>query len=215
MGPTPIKFYIDPISPYAWLAIEQIDKIVEAGASIECRPVLLAALLNANATKGPAEVPAKRVYVFRDVMRQAKRLQLSFRGPPSHPFNPLPALRTIQAVESGAQRLVLARELCRAAWSEGIDIADVSAVRAVVERSGLDTDAIITASATPEIKQRLRSTTQEAIDVGVFGVPTFSLSGELFWGADRIDSVIWKLQGGGIDDALYAEALNRPASASR
>jgi 2-hydroxychromene-2-carboxylate isomerase len=210
-----VTFYFDPVSPYAWLAMEQADRITEAGGQLICKPILFAALLNEHGTKGPAEIPAKRAYVFRDVMRQARQLDLTFRGPPNHPFNPLAALRTIHAVEDEAQRLTLARSLHAAAWRDGIDITDPNNLHALVKRNGFDADAISTAAHSPEVKQRLRDATQEAVDAGVFGVPTFHLRGELFWGADRIDAVIWALKGGTIDDTLYQQALARPSGAQR
>lgn len=215
MTSTTVEFYFDPVSPYAWLAAEQLARVTAAGGHIMCRPILLAALLNAHGTRGPAEVPAKREYVFRDVMRQAERLDLPFRGPPCHPFNPLAALRAILAVEGEAQRLALTRRLLAAVWSEGIDVADPESLSIVVARSGFDADALLAAAATAEVKQRLRSCTQEAIDARVFGVPTFRLQGELFWGADRLDALAWALKGGTIDNDLYERVLSRPSGASR
>ncbi len=215
MASTTVEFYFDPVSPYAWLAMEQLARVAAAGGHITCRPILLAALLNVHGTKGPAEVPAKRAYVFRDVMRQARRLNLPFRGPPCHPFNPLAALRAILAVEDEAQQLALTRRLLAAVWAEGVDVSDPDGLSTVLAGSGFDADAIRAAAATSEVKQRLRRVTQEAIDVGVFGVPTFRVQGELFWGADRVDTVVWALEGGTIDDDLCETLLGRPAAASR
>jgi 2-hydroxychromene-2-carboxylate isomerase len=211
----PITFYFDPISPYAWLAMEQIDRIRAAGGQIIARPILFAALLNTHGTKGPAEIPAKRAYLFRDVMRQANQLGLTFRGPPNHPFNPLAALRVMHAIEDEAQRLPLSRCLLAAAWRDGVDIADPDTLHAVLKNHGFDADALSTAANNPEVKQRLRDSTQQAIDAGVFGVPTFLLRGDLFWGADRVDAVIWALKGGVIDENVYQHVLARPASAQR
>lgn len=215
MTPTIVEFYFDPVSPYAWLAMEQIDRITEAGGRVRCQPILFAALLNANATKGPAEVPVKRAYVFLDVMRQAKRLNLPFRGPPCHPFNPLPALRAIHAIEGDAERLALARHLLAAVWREGVDVAAPDGLSAVLVRSGLNAESVRAASATPEVKLSLRKVTQQALDAGIFGVPTFRVLGQLFWGADRVDAVVWALEGGAIDEAFYKSVLTRPAGAER
>lgn len=209
-----VEMFLDPVSPYAWLAMEQVGEIVQAGGTIACRPILLAALLNANATKGPAEVPAKRAYAFRDVMRQAKRMDLPFRGPPTHPFNPLAALRVMHAVEDETQRLLAARRLLAAAWRDGVDISDPGKLRSVLA-DDFDADAICAASTSPEVKARLRNATQAAADAGIFGVPTFRVGNELFWGSDRVDAVVWTLKGGTMDDDLYREVLARPASATR
>lgn len=215
MTATTVEFYFDPVSPYAWLAAEQLDRIMEADGQVACRPILLAALLNANGSKGPAEVPAKRAYVFHDVMRQAKRLDLPFQGPPSHPFNPLAALRVLHVVENEAQRLKLARCLLAAVWRQGVDVSEPDALHWVLANGGFDADAMLAAATTDEVKLRLRNATQKAIEAGIFGVPTFRLQGELFWGADRVDTVVWALHGGTIDDALYENVLARPASAKR
>lgn len=98
-----VGFYFDPISPYAWLAARQRRRIEDAGARLDFRPVLLAGLQIANETKGPAEVPSKREYTMRDVLRIATRLKIPFRGPPTHPFNPLRGLRMCIALD-GVER---------------------------------------------------------------------------------------------------------------
>lgn len=215
MSATAVEFYFDVVSPYAWLAAEQLERIEEYGGRIVCRPILFAALLDACGTRGPAEVPAKRAYLFRDVMRQAKQLGLPFRGPPTHPFNPLAALRAIHAIGDDARRLQLARHLLSAVWSDGIDVGDPHALRATLREVGFDADALAAAATSAEVKSGLRAATQAAIDAGIFGVPTFRVRGELFWGGDRTETVCWALRGGAIDERLCMQALARPAAAVR
>jgi 2-hydroxychromene-2-carboxylate isomerase len=74
----------------------------------------------------------------------------------------------------------------RAAFLEGLDLGELAAVRTVAERVGLDPDDVAAAVHDPEIKQAVRAATQEAIDLGVFGVPTVAVGGRLLWGDDRL-----------------------------
>ena len=124
MPSTPaVAFYFDPISPYAWLAGLQVGRLDEAGIALDFRPVLFAGLLAAHGTKGPAEIPAKRAYTFRDVMRQAQSLGAQAEGPPAHPFNPLRALRMCIALDDGPARRRFGLALMDAAWGRGLDLA--------------------------------------------------------------------------------------------
>lgn len=210
-----VAFYFDPVSPYAWLASRQLDRIEAAGAQIAFRPVLFAALLDAHGTVGPAEVPAKRAHTMRDVMRAAARLGLPFEGPPTHPFNPLRPLRMCVAVDDERARRRLALALLDAPWARGLDLGDESVLARLAEDCGLDGRALLQRAAAPEVKQGLAEATRTAIDAGIFGVPTFVVDGEVFWGADRIDALLWRLQGHRIDEAQLARVLARPASAVR
>jgi 2-hydroxychromene-2-carboxylate isomerase len=214
MTTSPVAFYFDPISPYAWLAARQRERIEDVGARLEFRPVLLAGLLAANGTKGPAEVPSKRSYTMRDVLRIAARLKIPFRGPPTHPFNPLRALRMCIALD-GDERAQFAMALLDAAWARGLELGDASVLVRLAGECGLDGQALSARANDSDIKQSLIAATDTAAAAGVFGVPTFCLDGELFWGEDRIDALLWRLQGNRIDESILADVLARPASAVR
>jgi 2-hydroxychromene-2-carboxylate isomerase len=210
-----ITLYIDPVSPYAWLAGHGLAQLEAAGAEINIEPVLFAALLNAHGSKGPAEIEAKRAYTFRDVMRQAARMGLPFRGPPGHPFNPLQALRMCTALENQAERRRLLLALLAACWEQGQDISDPALLLAVANRCGFHGASLAVAAATPAVKQRLTDATTAAIAAGVFGVPTFRLGDQLFWGSDRFDALLWAMQGHGIDEDRLAAFLAQPPLAQR
>src|SRR6476646_612833 len=104
-----VRFHFDFVSPYAYVAWTQIHRVVETRAAVvEPVPVLFAALLNAHGTKGPAEVPAKGVYVFKDASRKAHAAGLPpLEPPPTHPFNPLLALRVTVAAPAAERRRVI------------------------------------------------------------------------------------------------------------
>jgi 2-hydroxychromene-2-carboxylate isomerase len=211
----PVTYYFDPVSPYAWLAAGSLARIEAAGAQVLVQPVLFAGLLNAHGQKGPAEIAAKRAYTFRDVMRQAARQGLRFAGPPGHPFNPLLALRMCVALTDQQQRRRFAQALMSACWERGDDISDAATLVRLARECHLDGAQLADAALQPAIKQRLAADTEQAISAGVFGVPTFRYGDELFWGADRIDALLWRLQGHGIDERQLAEFLARAPLAQR
>jgi 2-hydroxychromene-2-carboxylate isomerase len=210
-----VRFYYDPISPYAWLATKHIARIEAAGVHLEMEPVLFAGLLKAHGLKGPAEVPAKREAMFRDVMRIADAQGLTFKGPPGHPFNPLLALRMCLAITSLTSRRRFTFMLSQACWERGLDVSNPAVLAGLAAECDLNGEALQVAANTPEIKQQLIDATERAVAAGVFGVPTFSYQGELFWGGDRIDLLLRRIAGHRIDEARLKEFLARPALATR
>jgi 2-hydroxychromene-2-carboxylate isomerase len=215
-SPPSIDFYFDFISPYAFIAWTQIHAIAERnGRTVEAIPVLLAALLDAHGTKGPAEIPAKRAFTFRDAYRKAHRLGLPvLMPPPSHPFNPLLALRVASLPFAPAKRRRVIDALYAATWSLGTGVETPDTVAAAVKQAGFDGDALVRAAQEPEAKQRLREATERAVARGVFGVPTVIVDGELFWGTDALEHVETCIRGEDPvpKDLAWAE---RPASATR
>lgn len=212
-----VRCHADPVSPYAWLGLRDLGRLEAAGARIVVVPVLFAGLLNAHGNIGPAEVPAKRRYLFRDVMREAARRGLPFAGPPGHPFNPLPALRMCTALTDDAARGALLMAFTCATWERGEDLMDEATLARIADGVGLDGAGLLAAAQTPAVKQALADATAQAVAEGVFGVPTFRIDGdeELFWGADRIDALLWRMQGHAIDEDVLREFVAREPMAQR
>jgi 2-hydroxychromene-2-carboxylate isomerase len=214
--PSPLVFYFDFVSPYAFIAWTQVHAIAERnGRTVTPIPVLFAGLLDAHGTKGPAEIPAKRTYTFRDAYRKAHRLGLpALRPPPSHPFNPLLALRVASQPLDPAPKRRLIDALYESAWVLGAGVETREAVIAAASRAGVDGAGLVRAAAEPETKERLRAATAEAVARGVFGVPTVWVDGEIFWGTDGLDLVEGFLRGEDPvpKDLSWAE---RPATAMR
>jgi 2-hydroxychromene-2-carboxylate isomerase len=183
----PLIFYFDFVSPYSYLAWTQIGALGQrCGRDVEPVAVLFAGLLEAHGHKGPAEIPAKRRYLFRDLARKAHRLGVAFSWPPAHPFNPLVALRVASLPEEPARREALIDTLFRAAWTRRQAIDSAERVAEVLSAAGHDGAGLVAAAQTPACKQRLRAATDAAIARGVFGVPTVSDGDELFWGTDAL-----------------------------
>jgi len=180
-----IRFYFDYISPNAYLAWTQLPALGERnGCVIEPVPVLFAGLLEANRQLGPAEVPAKMRWMWKNTLRKAAVMGVPLNIPTFHPFNPLLALRVSSLALDAKQRLDLIDAFFRAVWVHGLHIAEPSVVEKVVSETGLDGGALIARSQQPECKAQLRNQTDQAIADGVFGVPTMAVGDGLFWGYD-------------------------------
>lgn len=181
----PIDFVFDVISPYAYLGWTQIHALAARyDREVRPLPVLFAALLQHGGTKGPAEIPLKRIYIGKDTLRTARVLGIPFGPPPAHPFNPLLALR-IATIASDPQKRHVIDALFAATWGGGGGgVETKETAQAALERAGLDGAALVAAAGGEDAKARLRAETERAIARGVFGVPTMIVDEEVFWGVD-------------------------------
>jgi 2-hydroxychromene-2-carboxylate isomerase len=210
-----MRFLLDYISPYAYIAWTQVHALAERHSrTVEPVPVLFAAMLNANDTRGPAEIPAKRIYTFTDVLRTAAHLGLPLTPPAAHPFNPLLALRVTALPMPEPTRKVLIDRLFMATWGGGSGVTDRDVIDRIAAEVGIS-DAAERASS-PVIKQQIRDNTSRAIAEGVFGVPTVQVDGELFWGFDSFGNIERFLSGAtNIDPDVVARWRDLPAAARR
>lgn len=176
-----VTWYFDFVSPYSYIAFKRLHELPR-DVAVELRPVLFAGLLNHFGQKGPAEVPVKRRWTYRWCTWWAQSLGIPFRFPASHPFNPLHHLRL--AIAAGVTRENVGR-IFDSIWTSGAEASDPKAFAALAKELGVDEARL----AAPEVKDALRRNTEEAIARGVFGVPSYEVDGEVFWGADSIGFV--------------------------
>lgn len=190
-----IDFHLDFISPYAWLAFDQLPVALEGlSYSVNYKPVLLGALLRHHGQLGPAEIPAKRDWTYRHVLWLAQSLNVPLQMPAVHPFNPLPLLRLALACAPagapGAPSRFVCEAIFRHVWcSEGADA--VAADRLENLSSALNPRLSVQDEA---VKAQLKTHTDTAIAQGVFGVPAFVVDGCVFWGLDALPMLRAHLQ---------------------
>jgi 2-hydroxychromene-2-carboxylate isomerase len=125
------------------------------------------------------------------------------------------ALRMCTAVDDAGERRRLFVTLVKACWEDGADLSDAATLGRLADGAGFDGQALLAAAVTPEIKHSLVEATARAAADGIFGVPTFRLGDELFWGGDRVDALLWRLNGGAIDEADLQAFLAREPLATR
>ncbi len=171
-----LRWYFDFVSPFAYLHWQKL-KALPKSARITPVPVVLGALLGQLGNRGPAEIPAKRVFTYRHVLWQARQQDTVLRFPPMHPFNSLAPLRLCLAVGNHAAVIDAIFDWI---WRDGRAADSALALAPLAQALGVeDVDAALADAAT---KAALRANTDAAIATGVFGVPTLSIDGELFWG---------------------------------
>src|SRR6476620_1254312 len=172
----PLRWYFDFLSPFSYLHWQKVKGLLAAHA-IEPVPVVFGAILAAHGQKGPAEIPGKREFTYRHVLWQARAEGVPLRFPPSHPFNPLPALRACIAAGSSAE---VVDTIFDWIWRDGRAVDSEAAMQPLLARLGIAPEAL----GDPQVKAALRANTDAAIAAGVFGVPTLQVGEALFWGND-------------------------------
>lgn len=171
-----VDWYFDFISPYSYLSLHRMPR----EAPVRMRPVLFAGLLNHFGQKGPAEIPAKRLWTYRSCVWLAKKYGVPFRFPALHPFNSLHHLRLCLAA-GGTKEAV--STIFDDVWTTGADAADPARFSALCQKLNAQESDL----GKPEVKEALKRNGDDAIAAGVFGVPSFVVDGEVFWGADSLE----------------------------
>lgn len=207
-----IIFYLDFVSPYAWLAFQQLPDTLEGvDVHVRYRPIVLGALLKQHHNPGPAGLPSKRVWTYRHVQWLAQRAGIPLHMPTTHPFNPLPLLRLAQqcAFQGETSRWVT-ETLFRHVWEGGGD--PLAPERLAQLSAQLEPHLDSHPEAPLYAKQQLRDMTQAALASGVFGVPTFLCEGHLFWGLDSLPMLRDYLRGNAhFDGVLWQAAAEVPS----
>jgi 2-hydroxychromene-2-carboxylate isomerase len=194
--PRRLYFFFDYISHNAYLAWARAPAIAKQhGLALTPVPVLFAGFLSHYKQIGPAEIPAKSRWMLWNVLRKAREHGIPMAPPHSHPFNPLVALRASCADLADEQRVKLVDRLFRATWAEGRAVSGADVVAAMASECGLDGAALVAQAQSDGVKARLHRNAEEALKIGVFGVPTIRVRGELFWGFDDLKYLEMFLEG--------------------
>lgn len=198
--PSPIDFYFDFSSPYGYLAAQRVNELAEEhGREIVWRPFLLGAVFKTTGAQPLLDIPLKGGYARHDLQRSARLFEIPFTLPEAFPFMSVAACRAFYwlADRDREAAVELAHALYDRAFAEGQSIAKPGEVAAVAQNLGHDPDEILAALQNPDIKARLKTEVEAAIEKGVFGSPFFIADGEAFWGYDRLEDLSMWLDTGG------------------
>jgi 2-hydroxychromene-2-carboxylate isomerase len=197
MAAKELEFYFDVGSPAAYLAWTQMPRLArETGATVAYKPFLLGGVFQATGNRSPMELPAKGKYMVRDLRRFAQRYDVPFELNPHFPINTLMLMRCATGLQmrEPARMQPCVDAVFRAIWVEGRNMNEPATVAAALQQAGFDAQQLLALTADPEVKERLKTVTQEAVARGAFGAPTFFVDGHMYWGQDRLDFVKEALQ---------------------
>ena len=180
---TTITFFLDFISPYAYLAFEEMPKqLMGISHRVAYQPIVFGAVLKHHGHMGPAEIPGKREWTYRQVLWQAKQMGIALDMPLAHPFNSLSLLRlAVACSEDGAPNRYVCETIFRHVWQGGQAAEDTNRLAQLSQALAPKRDM-----QDASVKDQLKHNTEQAIAQGVFGVPSFAVDDKLFWGLDAL-----------------------------
>jgi 2-hydroxychromene-2-carboxylate isomerase len=193
-----LHFWFDFASTYSYPAAMRIEQLArERSVPLSWNAFLLSRIFHAQGwDDSPFNLyPVKGRYMWRDLERICEAQRLAFRRPSQFPRNGLLAARIACRFSREAWIPAFVRAVYHANFAEDQDIADRSVIAACLRSVNQDKETILEAAASAETKTMLREQTERAVDLGVFGAPSFIADEELFWGNDRLEEALSWCQG--------------------
>jgi len=190
--PRSVDFLFDYGSPAAYLAWTQLDKLAaDTGARVNMMPILLGGVFQATGNRAPITVPAKGSYLFKDLDRYARLYGVPLVMNPHFPINTITLMRIDVALclRNDPRLDAYRAAVFSAVWAGQKNMGDPATVAEVLAPGSFAPDELLALAADPQVKETLKTWTQQAVDRGVFGAPTFFVGDEMFWGQDRLEFV--------------------------
>ena len=177
---------------FAWRLLPGIEQ--RTGVGFDRVPVLLGGIFKATGNRSPVEayagIPAKLAYEFREIDRFVARHGLvEFRMNPHFPVNTLALMRGAVAAEELDLSEAYMAAIFHFMWEDPRKLDDPAVLEAALEEAGLPSEELMALAVDQAVKDRLVATTREAVAQGVFGLPSFIVGGELYFGKDRLRDV--------------------------
>ncbi|RYF64574.1 MAG: 2-hydroxychromene-2-carboxylate isomerase, partial [Comamonadaceae bacterium] len=189
------EFLFDFGSPNAYLCHKVLPTIAaRTGVAFDYVPVLLGGLFKLANNRSPAEafahIPNKVAYDRLELRRFVARHELAAFAPNPHfPVNTLLVMRGAVAAQKLGCFEPYVDAVMACMWEQGLDMANIEVAGAALQRAGLDAAAIVAATQDADVKATLLATTQSAHARGAFGIPTFFVGDQIFFGKDRLREV--------------------------
>jgi 2-hydroxychromene-2-carboxylate isomerase len=199
---TTIEFIFDFASPNAYLAYRALPPILaRTGARLAINPCLLGGIFKATGNVAPmvafAPIKGKLEYEMLELRRFVAKHRLDkFRLNPHFPVNTLTLMRGLVAAREIDQEAAYLEMGLAGLWEEGLKLDDPEILARRVDSAGLNSASLLAAAQTDRVKLKLADNTAAAVARGVFGVPTFFVGDDMFFGKDRLAQVEEAAQAG-------------------
>jgi 2-hydroxychromene-2-carboxylate isomerase len=191
-----LEFYFDYGSPYSYLADTQVEAIAKrAGAALQRKPMLLGGVFKATGNASPMTVALKSKWSAFDLPMWARYYGVPFNRNPHFPVNTLALMRGAAAAQIDGLFERYHPAMYKAMWVDGRNLNEIKEVAAVLTEAGLDAQKFGNRIQEQDVKDRLKSTTDDAVARGVFGAPTMFVEDKMFFGNDRLPFVELALKG--------------------
>lgn len=192
---TTIEFIFDVGSPNAYLANLVLPKVAErTGAQVQLVPALLGGIFKLTGNQAPmiafGNIRNKMPYEMLETQRFIRDHAITtFQMNPHFPVNTLLMMRMLSGAEIDGGLQDLASAFLRFMWETPRKMDDPEVVAAALTEAGLDAPRLMARAQDADAKARLLSNTERAVERGAFGIPTFFVGNEIFFGKDKIRDV--------------------------
>ena len=190
----PFDFYFDFISPYSFLAHQQIKKVEKKfTVKINYKPILLGGLHNLHGIKAPAFIPSKAKFMIRDCKLIAEKNKIKFKFNSYFPINTVNLMRGVFIAEEDNFKSYYIDQIFEAVWRDGLNMNDQNIIERVLKNLNVNPKTFFLRLTTQNNKDLLKNKTSEAYQRGIFGAPTFYINNKIFWGQDRLEYALDEL----------------------
>jgi 2-hydroxychromene-2-carboxylate isomerase len=186
-----VDYYLSLASPYAYMGHARFIALTKKlNTKVIIKPVNMGEILSKTGGLPVGKrSPERQAYRLQELERWHKYLDIPLNLKPKFfPVNDIPAAKVVITCElDSGNGVSLAGAYLRAVWAEEKNIADPVIIVAIANKLGLDGEQLLNQSTSNEVTKFFECNTQDALDVGVFGAPTYVFGEQLFWGQDRIE----------------------------
>jgi 2-hydroxychromene-2-carboxylate isomerase len=182
------EFYFDFVSPYSFIAHQEIKKIEKKEPiKIKYKPILLGGLHNLHNIKAPAFIPSKAKFMIRDCKMIAEKNKIKFKFNSYFPIKTLNLMRGVLIAEEDDFKSFYIDKVFDAIWRDGINMNDQGIIDKILKNINLNAKTFLLRASSQNIKVCLKKNTDDAFNKGIFGAPTFLVNNKIFWGQDRLE----------------------------